>query len=67
MLVDVAWHMLMQSHVDTYFKAIRDVIGENIPIAGAYTLGQIVPAGVNDEHPQFLNQNLMVAAFGEKA
>jgi hypothetical protein len=37
-----------------------------VPIAGGYTLGQIVPAGEQDDHPQFLNQHIVVAAFGEK-
>jgi len=65
-LVDVAWYMLMQARVDAYFKAIQDTLGPNVPIAGGYTLGQIIPAGAQDEHPQFLNQNVLVAAFAER-
>ncbi|MCS6995270.1 MAG: FIST C-terminal domain-containing protein [Anaerolineales bacterium] len=65
-LVDIAWYMLMQTRVDAYFQAIQDVLGANIPIAGGYTLGQIIPADSQDEHPRFLNQNILVAAFGEK-
>lgn len=65
-LVDVAWHMLMQARVNDQIQAIQSVIGEHVPIAGAYTLGQIVPAGAQEEHPQFLNQHIVVAAFGEK-
>lgn len=65
-LVDVAWHMLMQARVDAQIQAIQSVIGEHVPIAGGYTLGQIVPAGAQEEHPQFLNQHIVVAAFGEK-
>lgn len=65
-LVDIAWHMLMQARVDAQIKAIQGVIGEGVPIAGGYTLGQIVPADAQDEHPQFLNQHLVVATFGEK-
>lgn len=65
-LVDVAWYMLMQARVDAYFKAIQDTLGPNVPIAGGYTLGQIIPAGAQEEHPQFLNQNVLVAAFAER-
>jgi hypothetical protein len=65
-LVDVAWQMLMQSRLDAQIKAIQGVLGENIPLAGGYTLGQIIPAGEQDKHPQFLNQHILVAAFGEK-
>jgi hypothetical protein len=65
-LMDIAWHMLMQARVDAQIKAVQGVIGEHVPIAGGYTLGQIVPAGAQDEHPQFLNQHIIVATFGEK-
>ncbi len=65
-LVDIAWHMLMQSRVDVQIKAVQSVIGEHVPLAGGYTLGQIAPAGAQDEHPQFLNQHIVVASFGEK-
>ncbi len=65
-LVDIAWHMLMQARVDAQIKAVQGVIGEHVPIAGGYTLGQIIPAGAQDEHPQFLNQHIIVATFGEK-
>jgi hypothetical protein len=65
-LVDVAWHMLMQTHMDGLLKALQGVVGDDVPMAGGYTLGQIAPAGEQDEHPQFLNQHILVAAFGEK-
>jgi hypothetical protein len=65
-LVDVAWHMLMQSHMDTLLKTLQGVIGAEVPLAGGYTLGQIVPASGQETHPQFLNQHILVIAFGEK-
>ncbi len=65
-LVDVAWQMLMQARVDAQLKAVQSVLGDDVPIAGGYTLGQIVPASEQDDHPQFLNQHILVAAFGEK-
>lgn len=65
-LVDLAWHMLMQSQFDALLKAFRGVIGDEVPIAGGFTLGQIVPASGQEQHPRFLNQHITVAAFGEK-
>ncbi len=65
-LADVSWQMLMQARMGAEIKAIRDVLGDNVPIAGGYTLGQIIPAREKDEHPQFLNQHILVAVFGEK-
>ena len=37
--------------------------GPDIPIVGGYTLGQIIP--VHKALPQFLNQHMVVAVFGE--
>ena len=65
-LVDTAWQMLLQAQGGAEIKAVQDVLGETVPVAGGYTLGQIVPAAQLDERPEFLNQNIVVAAFGEK-
>jgi hypothetical protein len=35
----------------------------NIPVAGGYTLGQIVSK--ENSGPKFLNQHIVVIAFGE--
>ena len=40
-----------------------EALGEDIPIAGGYTLGQIVPT--EEDKPQFLNQHMVVILFGE--
>jgi hypothetical protein len=63
-LVDIGWQMLLQSRAGMEIEAVQQAIGDKIPIAGAYTLGQIAPAG-KGEHPQFLNQHIVVAVFGE--
>ena len=63
-LVDLAWEMLLKSHPGSEIAAVRDILGENVPIAGGYTLGQIVP-GKNSPTPQLLNQHIVVIAFGE--
>ena len=65
-LVDAAWQMLLQGRLGAEIKAIQEVIGDNVPIIGGYTLGQIVPAGEKDEHPKFLNQHIVVTVLGEK-
>lgn len=61
-LVDVAWEMLLKSHPASEIAAVQDILGEDVPIAGGYTLGQIVP-GRDAKTPQLLNQHMIVAAF----
>ncbi|NOY99385.1 MAG: hypothetical protein GXP40_09335 [Chloroflexi bacterium] len=63
-LVDIAWQMLFKAQPGAEINAIQDILGKDIPIAGGYTLGQIVP-GKNEAPPRFLNQHIMVVAFGE--
>ena len=65
-LVDAAWQMLLQANPGSEIKAVMDVLGEDVPIAGGYTIGQIVPPVGPNEHPQFLNQHIVVVLFGEK-
>jgi hypothetical protein len=66
-LVDIAWEMLLKSHPGTEINAVQDILGKELPMAGGYTLGQIIPGkdpgpGAT---PQLLNQHIVVAAFGE--
>lgn len=61
-LVDIAWDMLLKSHPGAEIAAIQDILGRDVPLAGAYTLGQIVP-GKETAPPQLLNQHIVVAAF----
>jgi len=63
-LVDVAWEMLLKSHPGAEIDAIQDILGKDVPLAGAYTLGQIVP-GKEASPPQLLNQHIVVVAFAE--
>jgi hypothetical protein len=65
-LVDTAWQLLLQANRGAEIKAIQDVLGDAVPVAGGYTLGQIVPSAQPNEHPEFLNQNIIVAVFGAK-
>jgi hypothetical protein len=57
--------MLLKSHPGSEIAAVQDILGEEVPIAGGYTLGQIVP-GNNSKVPQLLNQHLVVIAFAEE-
>lgn len=63
-LVDIAWQMLLKSSPGVEVAAVQDILGSDVPIAGGYTLGQIVPSE-GSAGPQFLNQHMVVIAFGE--
>ena len=63
-LVDIAWQMLLKATPGAEIAAIQEIIGEDVPIAGGYTLGQIIP-GKEDVAPGFLNQHIVVILFGE--
>jgi len=63
-LVDIAWQMLLKATPGAEIAAIQEIIGDDIPIAGGYTLGQIIP-GKDDVAPGFLNQHIVVILFGE--
>lgn len=65
-LVDAAWQTILEAKPGAEIQAIREVLGDDLPIAGGYTLGQIVPAEENEEHPSFLNQHIVVMIFSEK-
>jgi hypothetical protein len=64
-LVDIAWQMLLKATPGAEIAAIQEIIGEQIPIAGGYTLGQIVP-GNETASLGFLNQHIVVILFGEE-
>ncbi|MGE5373674.1 MAG: FIST signal transduction protein [Bacteroidota bacterium] len=64
-LVDIAWEMLLKSHPGAEISAVKDILGEGVPIAGGYTLGQIVH-GRETKLPQLLNQHIIVMAFAEE-
>ncbi len=63
-LVDIAWEMLLKSHPGAELSAVQDILGEDVPIAGGYTLGQIVRAK-EARIAQLLNQHIIVIAFAE--
>jgi hypothetical protein len=65
MLVDIAWQMLLRSKPGAEIAAVQDIVGPEVPLAGGYTLGQIIP-GKDAGPPKFLNQHIVVVAFGEQ-
>ena len=62
-LVDVAWQMLLKANPGADIAAVQEILGEDVPIAGGYTLGQITSK--EESAPQFLNQHIVVIVFGE--
>jgi hypothetical protein len=64
MLVDIAWEMLLKSHPGSEISAVQDILGEQVPLAGGYTLGQVVRSK-ESRLPQLLNQHIVVVAFAE--
>jgi len=64
-LVDISWQMLLKATPGAEISAIQDIIGDQVPIAGGYTLGQVVP-GTDTAPPEFLNQHIIVILFGEE-
>jgi hypothetical protein len=63
-LADISWQMLFEALPGADIAAVREALGPQIPVAGGYTLGQIVP-GTAKAAPQFLNQHMSVVVFGE--
>jgi hypothetical protein len=67
-LADIAWQLLLESSPGAEVAAIQDILGPGVPLAGGYTLGQIVPQdtdGPAAAGPRFLNQHIVVVAFAE--
>jgi len=62
-LVDIAWQMLLKAQPGIEINAVQEILGTKLPIAGGYTLGQAVSKDASS--PKFLNQHIVVIAFGE--
>jgi hypothetical protein len=63
-LVDISWQMLLKATPGIEVAAVQEILGEDVPLAGGYTLGQIVPDKDNGA-PHFLNQHIVVILFSE--
>ena len=64
LLVDAAWQTLFEMQPGAEVRAVQEVLGEEVPIIGGYTFGQIIRPDVNAA-PLLLNQHLEVILFGE--
>jgi hypothetical protein len=64
-LVDTAWQMLLQTQPGLEIQAVQEVLGPAVPIAGGYTLGQILPPRGENMRSRFLNQHIVVAVFSD--
>jgi hypothetical protein len=61
---DISWQMLLTSRMGSEVEAVREVLGDDIPIAGGYTFGQLVHLN-GASSPEFLNQHIEVVVIGE--
>jgi hypothetical protein len=62
-LVDQAWNLLFKAKPLDWLAGVRSVLGD-IPIVGAYTLGQ-VQRPTPESLPQIYNQNLEIILIGQ--
>lgn len=64
-LADISWQMVFKARPGAEINAVQDVLGDDVPIIGGYTLGQVTP-GKDGSPPDFLNQHMTVVVFGEE-
>jgi hypothetical protein len=64
-LADEAWQKVFEANPGDEIRELQEVLGEGVPIAGGYTLGQIAGIGV-DGPVHLLNQHMLIVLFGEK-
>ncbi len=63
LLVDEAWQMLLELEPAGEVNAVRAILGEDIPILGGYTLGQIA-SDASQGKLSLYNQHIAVLLFG---
>lgn len=65
LLVDAAWQTVLELEPRAEVDAVRQVIGEDVPLIGGYTFGQISRTR-SDGPLRSLNQHILVLLFGGK-
>ncbi len=65
-LADIAWDLLLRHYPALEVGAVQDILGADVPLMGGYTLGQVIPSKERGAAPLFLNQHIVVVAFGEE-
>jgi len=63
LLVDAAWQMLLELEPLSEINAVREILGQELPILGGYTLGQIAPDPARSA-VQLSNQHITILLFG---
>ncbi len=63
-LADVAWKMLMDADPGREIAVVQAVLGEDVPVAGGYVLGQVDRQRPEDDL-RVRNQHIQVVVFGE--
>lgn len=82
LLVDAAWQRLFDLQPGGEIRAVQEIIGPDVPVAGGYTFGQIarltdlehevagddeqVRPGLSSNPVRLLNQHILVVLFGNK-
>jgi hypothetical protein len=61
-LADAAWQLLLQARPEAEFQAVRAILGDEIPVVGGYTFGQIARPQPNAP-AELLTQHILVALF----
>lgn len=64
-LVDAAWQTVLQATPGGELAVLREVLGEELPIGGGYTYGQIARTSKNGP-VQLFNQHIEVILFAEE-
>ncbi|MFC1878623.1 FIST signal transduction protein [Chloroflexota bacterium] len=64
-LADVAWQTMMETQPGAEVRALRQELGDEVPIIGGYTFGQFARSP-KDGRVRLLNQHIEVILFGEK-
>lgn len=64
LLMDLAWRHLLVPNTGQEMQAVQAVVGNDLPLAGAYTVGQIAQPKA-DQPPTLYNQQIQVILFGE--
>ncbi len=62
---DVSWQMMFQGYEGVEIDAIREVLGEDVPLVGGYTFGQFRQTE-GSPRAEFLNQYVQVVVIGEE-
>jgi hypothetical protein len=61
--IDEAWRLLFDSDPGAVQQAVKAVVGENVPLIGGYTLGQIAR---QKGQVKLLNQHILVVLVADK-